>query len=62
MTPSALDPGLAVLLGRVWPRLPAGVARAEALGFAWTAVSMPFVRREGARVVGHVGVIASSSP
>jgi predicted N-acetyltransferase YhbS len=53
----AIDPRLADLLGRVWPRLPAGVARAEALGFAWTDVSTPFVRREGERVVAHVGVI-----
>jgi len=33
MPSSALDPRLAALLGRVWPRLPAGVARAAALGF-----------------------------
>ncbi len=33
------------------------MARAEALGFAWTAVSTPFVRIEGERVVGHVGII-----
>ena len=57
MSSSTLDPGLAALLGRVWPRLPTGVARAEALGFAWTAVSTPFVRLEGGRVVGHVGLI-----
>lgn len=57
MSSSPLDPGLAALLGRVWPRLPAGVARAEALGFAWTAASTPFVRLEGERVVGHVGII-----
>ncbi len=57
MTPATLDPGLAALLGRVWPRLPLGVARAEALGYGWAAVSTPFVRREGAHVVGHVGVI-----
>jgi hypothetical protein len=29
-------------------------------GFAWTAVSTPFVRREGDRVVGHAGVIELS--
>jgi GNAT superfamily N-acetyltransferase len=52
-----IDPALASLLGRVWPALPAGVARAEALGFAWAAVSTPFVRREGGRIVGHVGLI-----
>ena len=57
MSSSTLDPGLAALLGRVWPRLPTGVARAEALGFAWTAASTPFVRLEGERVVGHVGII-----
>jgi ribosomal protein S18 acetylase RimI-like enzyme len=57
MGPAPFDPGLAALLARVWPALPTGVARAEALGFAWTAVSTPFVRREGSRVVGHVGVI-----
>ena len=57
MSSSTLDPGLAALLGRVWPRLPAGVAHAEALGFAWTDVSTPFVRREGERVVAHVGVV-----
>ncbi len=37
--------------------LPATAVRAEALGFAWAAVSTPFVRREGERVVGHVGLI-----
>jgi predicted N-acetyltransferase YhbS len=57
MTTPPIDPDLAALLGRVWPRLPAGAARAEAMGFAWAAVSTPFVRREGRRVVGHVGVI-----
>jgi GNAT superfamily N-acetyltransferase len=57
MPSPAIDPRLADLLGRVWPTLPAGVARAEARGFAWTDVSTPFVRREGERVVAHVGVI-----
>jgi GNAT superfamily N-acetyltransferase len=54
---SPLDSGLTALLGRVWPALPAGIARAAGLGFAWTAVSTPFVRREGGRIVGHVGLI-----
>jgi ribosomal protein S18 acetylase RimI-like enzyme len=53
----SIDPSLAALLGRVWSRLPEAAARAEAMGFAWAAVSKPFVRREGPRVVGHVGVI-----
>jgi predicted N-acetyltransferase YhbS len=52
-----MDPSLAALLGRVWPRVPAAAARAAALGFAWPAVSTPFVRRQAERVVGHVGVI-----
>jgi GNAT superfamily N-acetyltransferase len=52
-----LDPALAALLARVWPKLPGVVARAGAMGFAWTAVSTPFTRREHGRVVGHVGVI-----
>jgi ribosomal protein S18 acetylase RimI-like enzyme len=52
-----LDPALAALFGRVWPRLPEAAARARALGFAWTSVSTPFVRRRCERVVGHVGVI-----
>jgi ribosomal protein S18 acetylase RimI-like enzyme len=52
-----MHPALAALLGRVWPSLPAAAVRAEALGFAWAAVSIPFVRREGGRVVGHVGLI-----
>jgi ribosomal protein S18 acetylase RimI-like enzyme len=56
-SPAPLEPDLAALLGRVWPRLPAAAARAAAMGFAWTAASTPFVRREGRRVVGHVGVI-----
>jgi hypothetical protein len=29
----------------VWPSLPAVIARAEQIGFAWTSVSSPFVRR-----------------
>ena len=53
----AIDPSIASLLGRVWPSLPGVATRAGALGFPWAAVSTPFVRREGGRVVGHVGVI-----
>jgi ribosomal protein S18 acetylase RimI-like enzyme len=52
-----MDPSLAALLGRVWPSVADAAARAEALGFAWAAVSTPFVRREDGRLVGHVGVI-----
>jgi len=55
--PPAIDPSIASLLGRVWPRLPDVAARAGALGSPWAAVSTPFIRREGERVVGHVGVI-----
>jgi hypothetical protein len=57
MSSRPLDPALAGLLQRVWPRVPAAVARAAALGFAWTDVSTPFVRRAGGRVIGHVGLI-----
>lgn len=57
MTSSPIDPALATLLERVWPRVPAAIARAAALGFAWTDVSTPFVRREGGGVIGHVGLI-----
>lgn len=53
----ALDARLADLFGRVWPALPDAAAGAAALGFRWDAVSRPFVRWEGARAVGHVGVI-----
>ena len=52
-----MEPALAALLGRVWPRVPIAAARAAAMGFSWEAVSTPFVRREGGRVVAHVGVI-----
>ena len=54
---SAVDPGVASLLGRVWPALPTAIERAGALGFHWTAVSTPFLRREAGRAVAHVGVI-----
>jgi GNAT superfamily N-acetyltransferase len=54
---SPLDPRLAALFGRVWPALPGGVARAEALGASWTAASTPFVAWEDGRAVAHVGVI-----
>jgi GNAT superfamily N-acetyltransferase len=53
----ALDPRLATLLGGVWPGLPGAATRAAELGFAWSAVSTPFVRWEGSRAVGHVGLI-----
>jgi GNAT superfamily N-acetyltransferase len=53
----AIDPSIAALLGRVWGPLPGTAARAGALDFPWSGVSTPFVRREGERVVGHVGVI-----
>jgi GNAT superfamily N-acetyltransferase len=52
-----VEAALAGLFGRVWPTLPGVIARAASLGCAWTAVSTPFVRREGGRVVGHAGVI-----
>jgi GNAT superfamily N-acetyltransferase len=52
-----LDPRLAALLGGVWPGLPAAAARAAELGFSWAAVSAPFVRWEGSRAVGHVGLV-----
>lgn len=55
-----VDRALAGLFGRVWPALPGAIDRAERLGFAWTAVSTPFVRREGHRVVGHAGVVELS--
>ena len=54
---AAVDPGVAALLGRVWPALPPAIERAGALGFHWTAVSTPFVHRDDGRVVAHVGVI-----
>jgi ribosomal protein S18 acetylase RimI-like enzyme len=53
----SVDPALSALLGMVWPPIPAAIARADALGFPWARASTPFVRREGARVVGHVGLI-----
>src|SRR5688500_1985939 len=52
-----VDPRLLALLGRVWPAVPRAIARADALGFSWAAVSTPFVHHEGARAVAHVGVI-----
>jgi ribosomal protein S18 acetylase RimI-like enzyme len=60
MSSTPVDRELTRLFGRVWPVLPRAIARAERLGFAWTAVSTPFVRREGDRVVGHAGVIELS--
>jgi ribosomal protein S18 acetylase RimI-like enzyme len=53
----AVEPRLLALLGRVWPALPPAIARADALGFSWAAVSTPFVHYEGSRAVAHVGVI-----
>src|SRR6267142_2846470 len=53
----AVAPRLLALLGRVWPRIPPAVARADALGFSWAAISTPFVHYEGDRAVAHVGVI-----
>jgi predicted N-acetyltransferase YhbS len=57
MSSTPIDQGLAGLFGRVWPALPGAIARAERLGFSWAAVSTPFVRREGDRVIGHAGVV-----
>ena len=53
----SVDPRLLALFGRVWPRLPPAIARAEALGFSWSAISTPFVHWEGARALAHVGVM-----
>lgn len=53
----AVEPRLLALLGRVWPAIPPAVARADALGFSWAAVSTPFVHYEAGRAVAHVGVI-----
>ena len=47
MSSTSIEGALAALLGRVWPSLPAVIARAEQIGFTWTSVSTPFVRREG---------------
>lgn len=52
------DDDIASLLDRVWPGLRAAIALGERLGFAWSDISTPFVRRERGRVVAHVGVIA----
>jgi GNAT superfamily N-acetyltransferase len=52
-----VDPRLLDLLGRVWPTIPPAIARADALGFSWAAISTPFVHFEGDRAVAHVGVI-----
>ena len=53
----AVEPRLLALLGRVWPAIPPAIARADALGFSWAAVSTPFVHYEHDRAVAHVGVI-----
>jgi GNAT superfamily N-acetyltransferase len=52
-----VEPRLLALLGRVWPAILPAVARADALGFSWAAISTPFVHYEGDRAVAHVGVI-----
>ncbi len=60
MSSTSIEPALAGLFGRVWPALPGAIARAQAFGFAWTAVSTAYVRREGSRIVGHAGVVELS--
>lgn len=45
------------LLGRIWTKLPAAVARARAWGVDWCEVSTPFVQHEAGRIVAHVGVL-----
>jgi predicted N-acetyltransferase YhbS len=55
------DPNLrsevAELLGRIWTKLPAAVARAQAWGADWFEVSTPFVQYEAGRIAAHVGVL-----
>jgi GNAT superfamily N-acetyltransferase len=53
----ALRASVTSLLGSAWPRVPQGIARAEAWGADWYEVSTPFVRMEGGVAVGHVGVL-----
>ena len=48
------------LLDTVFPGLRQVAANARALGAPWESVSTPFIVREGARVLSHVGVIELS--
>lgn len=46
------------LYGEAFPRLPAAIERAAALGTVWARTTTPFALFEGAEAVAHVGVLA----
>lgn len=46
------------LFDEAFPGLPAGIARAAAVGVDWADVTTPFAVFEGERCVAHVGVLA----
>ncbi|MFZ5480756.1 MAG: GNAT family N-acetyltransferase [Myxococcota bacterium] len=50
-------PAAFTLFDAVWPDMSARVARAEALGYPWAAVTTPFAWFEGDRALAHVGVL-----
>lgn len=46
------------LYGEAFPRLPAAIERAAALGTSWAGTTTPFALLDGAEAVAHVGVLA----
>lgn len=50
--------GILELLGLGFPGLPAGIERARAAGYAWEAVTSPFVAHADGQLVAHAGVLA----
>lgn len=57
---ATLSPRLFDLIDTVFPGLRQVAENARALGAPWESVSTPFIVREGARVIAHVGVIELS--
>jgi GNAT superfamily N-acetyltransferase len=45
------------LYGAIWPRMPARLHDAAALGFPWPPTTHPFAWIEGGRALAHVGVL-----
>lgn len=54
---AALSDRLFDLLDQVFPGIRQGASEVRRLGAAWESVSVPFIEREGDKVVAHVGLI-----
>lgn len=58
MPESRSDPRVLPLLDSAWPQISRRAASAATLGADWHALSRPFIREHGRRVVAHAGILS----